>query len=603
MKSTAICVVVSCLALCVHASGQGGIITTVAGNGTNGQSGDGGPATSASLYLDFAFDYLPGITVDASGNLFFVDEGGNSVRKVSGGIINTVINPSSVFSAGVAADAKGNLFITDYMGARILELSTNGSLTTVAGNGNQGFSGDGGPATAAALSSPAGIAADASGNLFFAELGNVRIRKVSANGIITTIAGNGNTGFSGDGGPATAASLNFNSIVVGVAVDASGNVFFADSANNRIRKVSAGGIITTVAGNGTAGFSGDGGAATEAEMFEPIGVGVDASGDLFFADLVNNRIRKVSATGMMTTVAGSGAFGDCGFSGDGGPATSAVLCGPSGVALDASGNLFIADTGNNRIRKVSATGSTVVPAPSINAGGIVPVDSTVPIIQAGEWVSIFGKNLSSATVTWNGNFPTSLGQTSVRIGGNPAYLSFVSPTQINVQAPDDTATGPVPVVVTTVSGAVTSIVTLARFAPAFLLFDSKHVAGIIPRSDGSGAYGGGTYDILGPTGNSLGYVTVAAKAGDTVELFALGLGPTDPVVAAGSAFSSSAPTTNLVNLLINNVSTSPTFAGLSGAGLYQINLTVPEGLGTGDVSLVATVGGAQTPSGVVISLQ
>src|SRR5665213_3301479 len=157
LKSTVICVVVSCLAFCVQASGQGGIITTVAGNGTEGQSGDGGPATSASLYLDFGFDYLPGISVDDSEDLFFVDDGGNSVRKVSGGIINTVINPSSVFSAGVAADARGNLFITDYMGARILELSTNGSLTTVAGNGKQGFSGDGGPATAAALSSPAGI--------------------------------------------------------------------------------------------------------------------------------------------------------------------------------------------------------------------------------------------------------------------------------------------------------------------------------------------------------------------------------------------------------------------------------------------------------------
>jgi uncharacterized protein (TIGR03437 family) len=146
-------------------------------------------------------------------------------------------------------------------------------------------------------------------------------------------------------------------------------------------------------------------------------------------------------------------------------------------------------------------------------------------------------------------------------------------------------------------------VTLAQFAPSFFLLDSKHVAGIIPRPNGSGAYGGGTYDILGPTGTSFGYATVAAKAGDTVELFGTGFGPTNPPVSAGQPFSSAAPTTSPVNLLINKVSLTPSFAGLSGAGLDQINLTVPAGLGTGDVPLAATVGGAQTQSGVVISLQ
>ena len=145
--------------------------------------------------------------------------------------------------------------------------------------------------------------------------------------------------------------------------------------------------------------------------------------------------------------------------------------------------------------------------------------------------------------------------------------------------------------------------TLAQFAPSFFLLDGKHVAGIIPRSNGAGAYGGGSYDILGPTGNSLGYPTVAAKAGDVVELFAVGLGPTNLTVPAGEAFSGAAQTTNLVNLLINNVNVIPSFAGLSGAGVYQISLTVPAGRGTGDVTLVATVGGAETPPNVVISLQ
>jgi uncharacterized protein (TIGR03437 family) len=241
--------------------------------------------------------------------------------------------------------------------------------------------------------------------------------------------------------------------------------------------------------------------------------------------------------------------------------------------------------------------------PAIMQNGIVPVYSTATTIQPGEWVSIFGTNLASGTATWTGNFPISLGGTSVTIDGKAAYLSFVSPGQINLQAPIDATTGPVPVTVTTAGGSATATVTLAQFAPSFLLLDAKHVAGIILRSNGSGAYGGGAYDILGPTGTPLGYATVAAKAGDVVELFGTGFGPTTPAEPAGQAFSGTAATTSPVSLLINNVSVAPLFAGLSGAGLDQINLTVPAGLGTGDIPLMAMVGGVQTPSGVVISLQ
>jgi|CZKS01.1.fsa_nt_gi uncharacterized protein (TIGR03437 family) len=252
---------------------------------------------------------------------------------------------------------------------------------------------------------------------------------------------------------------------------------------------------------------------------------------------------------------------------------------------------------------VSPPPPPTLPVPSIKAGGIVPVGSAVSTIQSGEWVSIYGANLANSTMAWNGDFPTFLGGTSVTVNGKSAYLSFVSAGQINVQAPTDTATGNVPVVVTTAGGSSTATVTLARFAPSFFLQDSKHVAGIIVRADGSGAYGGGSYDIIGPTGTSLGYPTVAAKAGDIVELYSTGLGLTNPAAPAGQVFFGTAPTTNPVRLRIGNSSVLPTFAGLSGAGLYQINLTVPEGLGTGDVSIVATVGGTQTPPNVVISLQ
>jgi len=226
----------------------------------------------------------------------------------------------------------------------------------------------------------------------------------------------------------------------------------------------------------------------------------------------------------------------------------------------------------------------------------VPVASPVGTIQAGEWVSIYGNNLASGTANWTGNFPTSLAGTSVTIDGKAAYLSYVSPTQVNVQAPGDAATGSVPVVVTTEFGSATSNVTLAQFAPSFFLLDAKHVAGIILRADGS-------YDIIGPTGTSLGYPTVAAKAGDSVALFGTGFGPTNPVVPVGQAYSGASATINPVTVRINNVSVPTTFAGLSGAGVYQINLTIPSGLGSGDVVLQASVGGVRTPGGVVISLQ
>jgi len=598
MKRLAILLLVSYGGLCSLASGQTEIITTVAGNGAAAYSGDNGPATAAAL------NQPGGVFVDGSGNIFIADTNDNRIREVAAGsgIITTVAGnggvaaypplsqPSSVF-----VDGSGNIFIADTGNSQIRKLSAGGTaVTTIAGGGSTGYYGDTGLATAAALNSPEGVFVDGSGNIFVADTSNNVIRKFTVGGNITTVAGNGTTGHSGDGGPATSAEL-YNP--TGVFVDASGNLFIADSGNQRIREVSASGTITTIAGNGTEGSTGDGGPAASAELYDPTGVVVDASGNVFIAAAFNNRIREVSASGIITTVAGNG---NPGFFGDNGPATSASLSHPKGIAVDASGNLFVADTGNNRIREVSPS---TVPPPSITSGGIVAVDSTVTTIQPGEWVSIYGTNLAVSTMTWTGNFPTSLGGTSVTIDGNPAYLSYVNPGQINLQAPNDTSIGSVPVVVKTAIGTSASTVTLAPFAPSFLLLDTKHVTGIILRANGSGAYDGGAYDIIGPTGNSLGYATVAAKAGDTVELYAVGLGPTTPPVQAGQAFPGSAPTNNPVTLLINNVSVVPSFAGFSSSLLYQINLTVPAGLGTGDVPLVAKVSGAQTQSGVVISLQ
>jgi uncharacterized protein (TIGR03437 family) len=239
------------------------------------------------------------------------------------------------------------------------------------------------------------------------------------------------------------------------------------------------------------------------------------------------------------------------------PITTAILTGIVGtpnhlIRWGSSGLAFTtantSGTGGGTAYILSGTFVAPPSAPQIFTGGVVPVGSPVNTVQSGEWVSIYGVNLASGIASWSGNFPTSLGGSSATIDGKPAYLSYVSPGLINVQVPDDTATGPVSVIVTTAGQTSTSSVTLAEFAPSLPLIDSTHVSAIIVRSDGSGAYGGGTYDIVGPTGTSLGYPTVAAKAGDLVALFALGLGPTNPVVPAGQAFSGAASTTHPVSL-------------------------------------------------------
>jgi hypothetical protein len=348
-----------------------GILTRVAGNGTPGYSGDSGPATSAQLSSP------AGLAIDSAGNLYIADD--SVIREISNGII-----------------------------------------VSVAGTGTRGFGGDNGPATTAQLCQPHGIAVDADLNLFIADTCNLRIRRVS-NGTITTVAGDGNPGnfpnLIGDGGPATSGHLF---LPMGVAVDIAGNLFIADSYNHCLRLVTGGviytfakvgqpegmfidsvgnlyitdistvlkfanGVITTIAGTGTKGFGGDGGPATIASIECPSGVAVDSGGNVYIADSNNLRLRMIS-NGIIPTIAGRGLAG---YAGDGGPATSAQLNGPSGVAVDGAGNVYFTDTGNNVVRKVAGGVITTVAGngtAGFSGDGVQPPARNSTVLRASLWI-------------------------------------------------------------------------------------------------------------------------------------------------------------------------------------------------------------------------
>jgi sugar lactone lactonase YvrE len=326
-----------------QADAQTYTISTLAGSGTPGYSGDGGPASTAELHW-------PGqLTVDDSGSIYICDWYNNAIRKVNtSGVISTVVSGGGIYGpSGVAVDATGNVYFAEVGNNVINKVTTTGVITKIAGNGNAGYAGDGGQATNAMFLGAYGLALDAFGNVYVADCNNHRIRKISTAGIITTVAGTGMAGYGGDGGLATNAQLNRPT---GIDIDAQGYMYIADEDNNRIRKISPTGIITTIAGNGTGAHSGDGGLAIAAALNVPDEVVVDANGNIYIAEYYSNVIRKIDGAGIITTIAGNGSFG---FAGDGGPAIDAEFNGVYGVAIDASGNIYIGDQNNNRIRKLS----------------------------------------------------------------------------------------------------------------------------------------------------------------------------------------------------------------------------------------------------------
>ncbi|MFF5756956.1 RICIN domain-containing protein [Streptomyces longwoodensis] len=333
-------------------------IKLVAGTGALGFTGDDDSAVSAQLNRPY------GIAVDSTGTVYVADHGNHRIRKITtDGRISTVAGTGAPGFRGdggpaaaaqlnypreVAVDKAGTVYVADTNNHRIRRITADGTISTVAGTGAAGFRGDGGPATAAQLNLPLGVAVDGTGALYIAEYYNHRVRKVAADGVISTVAGTGAAGARGDGGPAVSAQLNGPH---GVVVDGAGDLCIADQGNHRIRKVTADGTISTVAGTGVAGFGGDDGPAVSAKLNSPVGVAVDSTGTLYICDYSNHRVRKVAADGVISTVAGTGAAG---YGGDGGPAASAQLNGPRKVAVDCVDTLYLTDHVNNRVRKIAS---------------------------------------------------------------------------------------------------------------------------------------------------------------------------------------------------------------------------------------------------------
>jgi len=583
-----------------------GIIATIAGDGTAGYNGDDQPATRARLNFELGDadadqEDIIQLWVDASGNVLFPDRGNNRVRRIApNGVITTVAGngqhsfggdggPATAaaldWPAAVVGDAAGNLYIADQHNNRIRRVERTGGISTFAGSGLHSFSGNGGQARAAALDYPCGLALDAAGNLYIADQHNTQVRRVRTTGIIEAFAGTGVDSFSGDGGPAVRATLDWPT---GLALDAAGNVYITDQFNNRIRRVTPDGNINTFAGDGRETFAGDGGPATRASLNHPAGVAVDAAGNVYIADQLNHRIRRVAPDGIITTVAGTGAAD---YQGDDGPAAQAALNRPSGVAVDSAGNLYIADHYNHRVRKVT------FPRPV--AGGVTNAASfATGSIAPGEIVSLFGTSLGPATGVGaevdpaTGRLATTRAGVTVLFNDVPGPLFFVRQDQVNVQAPYELA-------------GQTSARIVVRFGDAV---SPPATVPVTPASPGIFAVRAGTGQAaLLNQDSSVNSAANPAARGSVVLIYLTGQGATQPAAVTGQLTREPFPAPILpVNVTIGGRPAQTRFVGLAPgfAGLLQINAVVPDDVTPGDATpLVVTVGQVASQAGVTLAVR
>lgn len=546
-------------------------------------SGDGGAAVGARLNNPSA------VAVDAEGSLYIADTGNNRVRKITpAGIISTLAGTGLLAQLGdggpamqatlnqprgVTVDAAGNVYIADTGQHRIRKVTPAGIISTVAGAGVAGFAGDGGPATAAQLNAPLALALDAAGNLYISDTGNHRVRKVTSTGIISSVVGGG-YGYNGDGGPAAQAQLKTPR---GVVVDAAGNLFVADADNYRIRKIAPSGIISTVVGTGEAGGVSFEEPALSARLTGPSALALDAQGRLYFTDI---GVYQVGADGIVRHLAGDNVVGP--FRDDGGPASSLLAFRPPGLALDQAGNLYIADPQYHRVVLVAAWQAVVsVHAASYSSAALAPEAI----------VAAFGSNLATTTQAATSlPLPPMLGGTSVRVRDSQnverlAPLFFVSPTQLNYQIPAGTANGLAVLLVSNGQGSVAQeSIFIETVAPGLFSANSSGqgvAAATLLRVRSNGAQSFEPVAIFDPAQNRL--VTRALSFGDDqlyLILFGTGLRQR-PALASLTASVGGEP----VEVL---------FAGAQGslAGLDQINLALPRSLaGRGEVDVVLTIDG------------
>jgi uncharacterized protein (TIGR03437 family) len=571
------------------------VIITVAGTGTLGMSDDGGPAIAAPLWSPVA------VAVDAAGNLYFTDTRNHRVRRVDrNGVITTVAGTGGLGSSGdggpataatlntpvdLIVDRAGNLYIAESANNRVRRVGTDGRITTVAGTGKSDFGGDGGPAINAHLSSPFGLALDSAGNLYIADAGNARIRRVAAaTGVITTVAGNGSVGFSGDGGPATDAQLLGPT---GVAVDAAGILYIVDQGNQRIRKVAADGKISTIAGTGISGFNGDGGPAVNTSLSNPLHAAIDAMGDLYIADQGNNRIRKLTlSTGIITTVAGTGFAGSMG---DGGSPLAAQLFFPTSVAFDQAGNLYIGDQANHRVRKIIPAGgfgavSSVLAASFNAAAGLAP-----EAIAAAFGMKLATSKQSAAALP----LPVVLGGSTLKVKDSLgierlSQLFFADTGQINFLVPQGTANGVATITVTTGDGSIsTGTASIANVAPGLFAanMDGQGLAAAIAlriKPNNQVIY----EPVIRLDSSTNKYVAVPidlSVEGDRVFLVPFGTG-----FRGRSSLANVRATVGGVNAPVVFAGATPGFAGLDQANI-QLDRSL---MGRGEVDVILTVDGS-----------
>jgi uncharacterized protein (TIGR03437 family) len=599
---------------------QSGVISTVAGQTpvnaapVQGFSGDGGPAVNATLALanmvnqcdPNRFEQTSHISVDSNGNIYFADSNNQRIRRIdTSGTITTVAGSgtapatnslcqttSPVGDTGSATgahlfnpsdaiiDPKGNLIVADQQNNRIRQVNSAGNITTIVGSGLHNFYSPGIPATSSPMDWPSSLAIDGAGLIYFAELHGNRIGRLEANGTLSTLAGTGFPGFNGDGRAANTATLTKPA---GIAIDPSGNLLIADTGNHRVRKVS-GGIITTIAGTGQQSFCGDAGPANQACLDTPMDVKVDALGNIYIADTGNHRIRRIDASGTISTVAGTG---QAGRGPDGVAAPSSALNFPSAVALDANNDLYIVDWQNYLIRKVTfsaiSSGGIV-----ISSGGIVNSASFTAPVSPGSIFSIFGTNLAPSTAASNGApLLNSLSGVSVEVNGTPVPLYVVTSGQINAQLPYETAAGTEALVVATDSG---------RSAPANFTVSSA--------APGIFVYPGSTRAIAANQDGTLNSPDNPESRGRVIVCYVTGLGAVDPPVPTGQ----SAPldvlsrATALVSATIGDAPATVDFAGLAPTfvGLGQINVTVPDGAASGAaIPLIIEVAGQNSQTATI----